>query len=37
VQRVVVHRDEAEEVVVVLRDRLPGPVLVDRADLELLV
>ena len=37
VQRVVVHREQAEQVVVVLGDRLAGPVLVDRADLELLV
>ncbi len=37
VQRVVVHRQQAEEVVVVLRDRLAGPVPVDRTDLELLV
>jgi hypothetical protein len=29
VQRVVVHRDEAEQVVVGLGDRLRGPVLVD--------
>ena len=36
VQRVVVHRDQAEEVVVGLGDRLRGPVLVDGADLELL-
>ena len=36
VQRVVVHRDQAEEVVVGLGDRLGGPVLVDGADLELL-
>jgi hypothetical protein len=31
-----VHGDEAEEVVVVFGDRFPGPVLVDRAYLELL-
>ena len=37
VQRVVVHRQQAEQVVVVLRDRLARPVLVDGADLELLV
>src|SRR6478735_6842434 len=37
VERVVVHRQQAEEVVVVLRDRLAGPVPVDRTDLELLV
>ena len=36
VQRVVVHRDQAEQVVVGLGDRLRGPVLVDGADLELL-
>ena len=36
VQRVVVHRDHAEEVVVVLGDRLAGPVPVDVADLEVL-
>src|SRR3712207_6098159 len=36
VQRVVVHGDQAEEVVVVLGDRLGRPVLVDGADLELL-
>ena len=36
VQRVVVHRDHAEQVVVVLGDRLAGPVLVDVADLEVL-
>ena len=36
VQRVVVHRDQAEEVVVGLGHRLGGPVLVDGADLELL-
>jgi hypothetical protein len=32
----VVHRDQAEEVVVRLGDRLGRPVLVDVADLELL-
>src|ERR1022692_1914683 len=37
VQRVVVHGEEAEQVVVVLGDRLAWPVLVDRPDLELLV
>src|SRR6202007_803716 len=31
-ERVVVHGDHAEEVIVVLRDRLAGPVLVDVAD-----
>ena len=36
VQRVVVHRDQAEQVVVGLGHRLGGPVLVDVADLELL-
>ena len=36
VQRMVVHGDEAEEVVVGLGHRLGGPVLVDGADLELL-
>src|SRR5260221_4734429 len=36
VERVMVHRDQAEEVVVVLGDRLPRPVPVGRADLELL-
>ena len=36
VQRVVVHRDHAKEVVVGLGDRLAGPVLVHVADLELL-
>ena len=36
VQRVVVHGEQAEQVVVVLGDRLARPVLVDRADLELL-
>ena len=36
VQRMVVHRDHAEEVVVVLGDRLARPVLVDVADLEVL-
>ena len=36
VQRVVVHGDEAEEVVVGLGHRLGGPVLVDGPDLELL-
>jgi hypothetical protein len=37
VERMVVHRQQAEQVVVVLGDRLARPVLVDRADLELLV
>ena len=37
VQRVMVHREQAEQVVVVLGDRLAGPVLVHGADLELLV
>ena len=36
VHRVVVHRDHAEQVVVVLGDRLARPVLVDVADLEVL-
>src|SRR6202020_3146825 len=36
VQRVVVHRDQAEEVIVGLGDGLRRPVLVDVADLELL-
>jgi hypothetical protein len=36
VQRVVVHGDQAEQVVVGLRDRRGGPVLVDGAHLELL-
>ena len=36
VQRVVVHRDQAEQVVVGLGHGLGGPVLVDGADLELL-
>jgi hypothetical protein len=36
VQRVVVHREQAEHVVVRLGDGLRGPVLVDRPDLELL-
>src|SRR3954453_14317180 len=36
VQRVVVHRQQAEEVVVALGDGLRRPVLVDGADLELL-
>src|SRR4029077_3502083 len=36
VQRVVVHREQAEEVVLGLGDRLGGPVLVHGADLELL-
>ena len=36
VQRMVVHRDHAEQVVVVLGDRLAGPVLVDVAGLEVL-
>src|SRR3954452_14218924 len=35
-QGVVVHGEQAEEVVLGLRDRLRGPVLVDRSDLELL-
>ena len=35
VQRVVVHRHQAEEVVIALRDRLAGDVLVGRAQLEL--
>src|SRR5512140_92332 len=33
VQRMVVHGEQAEQVVVVFRDRLPGPVPVDRPDL----
>src|SRR6185312_5643198 len=37
VERVVVHGQQAEQVVVVLGDGLAGPVLVHRADLELLV
>jgi hypothetical protein len=37
VQRVVVHRQQAEEVVVILGDGLAGPVLVGGPDLELLV
>ena len=37
VQRVVVHGEQAEQVVVVLGHRLARPVLVARADLELLV
>ena len=37
VRRMVVHRDQAEEVVVVLGDRLARPVLVDVARLEVLV
>src|SRR5580704_9819203 len=37
VERVVVHGEEAEQVVVVLGDRLAGPVLVDRPGLELLI
>ena len=37
VERVVVHGEQAEQVVVVLGDRLARPVLVDRADLELFV
>src|SRR5882757_6053950 len=37
VERVVIHGEEAEEMVVVFRDRLSRPVLVDRTDLELLV
>jgi hypothetical protein len=36
VQGVVVHRQQAEEMVVCLRDGLGRPVLVDRSDLELL-
>jgi len=36
VQRVVVHGQQAEQVVVVLGDRLARPVPVHRADLELL-
>ena len=36
VQRVVVHGDHAEQVVVGLGDRLARPVLVDVADLEVL-
>ncbi len=36
VERVVVHRQQAEQMVVVLGDRLAGPVLVDGPDLELL-
>jgi hypothetical protein len=36
VERVVVHRQQAEEVVVGLGDGLRRPVLVDGADLELL-
>ena len=36
VQRVVVHGQQAEQVVVVLRDGLARPVPVNRADLELL-
>ena len=36
VQRMVVHRDQAEQVVVGLGHGLRGPVLVDGADLELL-
>jgi hypothetical protein len=36
VQRVVVHRQQAEEVIVGLGHGLRGPVLVDGADLELL-
>jgi hypothetical protein len=36
VQRVVVHRDHAEEVVVGLGDRLARPVPVDVTDLEVL-
>ena len=36
VQRMVVHRDHAEEMVVGLGDGLAGPVLVDVADLEVL-
>jgi hypothetical protein len=37
VERVVVHGQQAEHVVVELRDRLARPVLVGRADLELLI
>src|SRR4051812_25847421 len=37
VQRVVVHRQQAEEVIVGLGDGLARPVPIDRADLELLV
>jgi hypothetical protein len=37
VQRMVVHRDHAEQVVVVLGDGLAGPVLVDVTDLEVVV
>src|SRR5690625_672885 len=37
VWRVVVHRDQAEQMVVVLGDRLARPVLVGRPDLELLI
>ena len=36
VQRVVVHRDHAEQVIVVLGDRLAGPVTVDVTGLEVL-
>ena len=36
VQRMVVHRDHAKEMVVRFGDRLAGPVLVDVTDLELL-
>src|SRR5208282_3722297 len=36
-ERMVVHGEQAEQVVVVLGDRLARPVLVDRADLELLI
>ena len=36
VQRMVVHRDHAEQVVIGLGDGLAGPVLVDVADLEVL-
>jgi hypothetical protein len=36
-QGVVVHREQAKEVVVVLGYRLAWPVFVDRVDLELLV
>ena len=37
VERMVVHGEQAEQVVVVFGDRLARPVLVDRSDLELLV
>ena len=35
VQRVMIHRQQAEQVVVVFGDGLAGPVPVNRADLEL--